>query len=361
MRSSKLAWILACWLSLAVGTARAADAETDPIDVLPPRNERAAPPPPLTDLPKDALSDDRKKEADERAAEIKKDADDKAAVDAQAAEEKAEAEKRITDDKLEAQKKLVDEKAEAEKKAADERADAEKKLSDEKKAAAAEPGPPPPAPGRGESAPIASGSVDGSSVSGASQRYFSPMHFGLDIQYSPTKYKELALDSTGTKSDKVAQSGHLTFEWIFFKDLGKFGLGFGFGVSVLSGVQVNPTTTSDIYVYPLELSISYRFDYVRHQILVPYVRAGGDLTIVPFKDADATGFKPGGTYKGVDLAVGLELGLYFIAKHDTNLLDRAYGINDTYIVVEYLKSTRSGSDGPNLARDEIRIGMRFEF
>ena len=340
MRSRKLALLLACWLIFAVGReGLCAGAEDDPdaLDLPPVKDAVAAP------LPGNEPSDaEIQADAEKKALEWRKKEDE----EAQEAEQRSEAAAK--------KKENARKKSEADRKAEEEKA------ADAREAHAAPPPPPPLTPlARPSNASCpCTGGESGWSDDAAETHYWSPLNFGIDIIFGSAQYKTLQLNSTGLTTGNYSTSGYLNFEWLVLKDFGKVAIGASAGVSVLSNVKID-TGTVNVNVFPLGIYLSYRLDFFRHQILVPYVRVGPDISIVPFSNT-VNGFQPGGVYKGIDVAGGIELCLYFIAKHDSHLMDRQYGINDTFIVVEYLTSSQVGT-GPNLAHNEVRGGLRFEF
>jgi hypothetical protein len=198
--------------------------------------------------------------------------------------------------------------------------------------------------------------------SGELRAFSTPLNFGLDLQYSPIPYKNYTFGN-GFGTDKASQGGHVGFEYIPMKNYGKLGFGLGFGFFVLPD---QTTGTGDqaatLYTLPLEASISYRFDYVDNQILVPFIRAGADATLSK-QGSRTNGVTRDGvrTYYGFDYSAGLELNLDFIEPRSAATMERKFGINNTYIIFEYMTSNAINKNTePDLSYQAFRLGLRFE-
>ena len=197
----------------------------------------------------------------------------------------------------------------------------------------------------------------------------SPRNFGLDLMYSPLKYPnyDYSLNDSPIYVAGGGNSGGLTLEYLAIQSLGKLGIGIGAGFFVLSDVNVGKDATgadilATLYTYPLQAYLSYRFDYFKNQVLVPYVRFGGEMT--PTRQGSKTGGDKAGTqvYYGTNLAAGLELLLNVLEPSSAVNLDRSTGINGTYLIVEYeMGRAINPSNVADLSHNAIRAGLRFEF
>lgn len=182
---------------------------------------------------------------------------------------------------------------------------------------------------------------------------------GLDLQYVPIQYSRYDW-SEGRQSGKNGHGVHLAVEMIPFEDTyGKVGFGLGTGFYAIPNARFE-SRSSTLTTIPLELFVSYRFDYVADQIVVPFVKLGANATL-----SRQRGFGDSGawrTYRGWDIAGGLELCMNRIDPISMRGLHRDLGVDNSYLLVEYLRSRPLGAleNRPNLSHEEFRIGFRFE-
>ncbi len=204
---------------------------------------------------------------------------------------------------------------------------------------------------------------NGGSISAESNRdytYQSPRHFGLDIQYAPVQYKALTLGGDGAYANKLGAGARVNFEWMFLQDIGKLSLGLGLHYDNLPSASSVSGEALTVTALGGEVGLTYRLDLVEHQIVVPLVRFGVDGAYATQNRSDQSVFSQG-SYRGTLFGVGAELCLFIFEKRTARLLDRKFGINDTYFVFEYVKSSNAKSGvQPDLSHDEFRFGLRFE-
>lgn len=188
------------------------------------------------------------------------------------------------------------------------------------------------------------------------QRVYPTVSAGLDIQYSPIAFPNYQW-SDGHLDPKSGHGVRIALEWLAISETyGKLGFGVGVGLYDISKVRLQNGALGELQALPIEPAVSYRFDYVRSQILVPFVKIGPEITVLKDKTL------PGKTvYYGLNYTVGLQLCLDRIDKSAYNGLNHTYGVRHSYLVGEYVKNTFLGRDqGPDLTRDEWRVGLRFE-
>lgn len=182
---------------------------------------------------------------------------------------------------------------------------------------------------------------------------------GLDLQYVPIQYSKYDW-SGGLKTGKNGHGVHLAVEMIPFEDTyGKVGFGLGTGFYAIANARIE-NRSSTLTSIPLELFMSYRFDYVEDQIVVPFVKLGANATLSRQRGFGATGAWR--TYRGWDIAGGLELCMNRIDPISMRGLRRDLGVDNSYLLVEYLRSRPLGDleNRPNLSHEELRLGFRFE-
>ncbi len=219
---------------------------------------------------------------------------------------------------------------------------------------------------------VASAQPEGQSKAQAEGPQESPLNFGLDIEFSPTSYPNyLYTPSFSTRGN--GYEIHVGFEWFLFKTTGKLGLGLASGFFTYPNVGVttdqNGTTqVATLYTIPISAYLSYRFDYQKKgkQIVVPFVKFGPNYSLI-IQHSNFNSYvqlaKSGvGSYVGLEYGGGLELCLNFIEPATAADLDRSTGINATYLIVEYMRSSAisGASSGNDLSGYQIRMGLRFE-
>ena len=192
--------------------------------------------------------------------------------------------------------------------------------------------------------------------------YDSPLAFGLDLQYASITYPNY-LWSGEHAMEKQGHGLRFALEWLPFGEInvGKLGIGIGAGLNQVKGVSYGTEQKASLTTVPLEAFLSYRFDYLRQQFFVPFVKAGPGLTFARPQTEYGPGRDAWYTYTGLSWAAGAELCLSPLEKRSARLLDQNFGINDTYIVFEYQKTVALGARREiDLAHQEFRLGLRFE-
>jgi hypothetical protein len=191
--------------------------------------------------------------------------------------------------------------------------------------------------------------------------YESPLRFGLDFSYSPVKYKAYEY-LPGQMADKNGWIIRAGFEWMpLTEPAGKFAIGVAGGYGKVTDADLGDPVKADLTTYPLETYFAYRADFMKNQILVPFGRIGYETTFVT--QSSGTGASRSGVriYKGLVVAGGLELCLNPFEPRTARMFDGNIGVNNSYLLVEYLKSSRQGATQPDLERSEWRFGLRLEF
>lgn len=195
----------------------------------------------------------------------------------------------------------------------------------------------------------------------------SDINTAIEIQYGSVSYPNYYF-AEGEKATGTGNFIHSTLEWLPITRLGKLGFGVGYGLFFQSlslqmadesGKRTERYAT--LFTVPIEAFVSYRLDYLRNQILVPFAKVGTNLTLV--KQNSKSGLEKEGTqtYYGLDYGGGVEICLNKIDSQALRELDRLAGINNAYLVLEYLKSQfLSNPRQPDLTHAEYRVGLRME-
>lgn len=175
----------------------------------------------------------------------------------------------------------------------------------------------------------------------------SPLSFGLDLKYRPIQFPGL--------SSANGHGGQLALEYLpaapYKHYVGKpaIGLSAGFGKIPNIGSGVSFTTL------PVSAYLAYRLDFLDNQILVPFGKIGRSVTFTH------RGRGGNGRYQSWDYSLGGQLCLNSLDSRSARNLDTEIGINNTYLIVEWVKS--SAADGvvqDDLSHEEWQIGLRFE-
>jgi hypothetical protein len=202
------------------------------------------------------------------------------------------------------------------------------------------------------------------STQGANQKekyvYESPLDVGLDFQAYKLNYKNYRWDSSTTLENE-GYGFNLALEWIpFVTVVGKFATSLGFGFNSISNAPVNGAT-ANLYVFPLYGGLTYRADFLKNQVIVPFISGGIDLgfsTQSSKGGATQAGLR---IYEGLYYTTGLELCLNAFDPYSGRELDSRIGINGVYLVVMYMQSDAiNKSETVNLSHKEFRAGVRFE-
>lgn len=197
----------------------------------------------------------------------------------------------------------------------------------------------------------------------STRSFASPISGAIELIYLPTAFPNYQW-SNGASNEAKYSGFRLGFEWIPFGDMpyGKPVFGVSTGLTWISGVGLTPGTKGSLAAFPVEPYIGYRADIFKNQILVPYGKLGLGYAYIHEEIQVADGKREASyNYLGLDLSVGAELWLNYIDRKSARSLDTSTGINNVYLLLEYLKSRDLGAKYANLSREELRLGMRFEF
>lgn len=191
--------------------------------------------------------------------------------------------------------------------------------------------------------------------------YESPLKVGLDLQAYKVNYKNYNWSSI-TKLDKDGYGFNLGLEWIpIVSVVGKVALSGGIGYASVVDAPVNGSSQATLYVIPMYTGVTYRADFFKNQVIVPFVSAGLDLGFST--QASKTGATQNGVrlYEGYYYSGGVELCLNAFDPASGRELDSRVGINGVYLVALYTQSEPlSSSETVNLSHKEFRLGLRFE-
>ena len=203
-----------------------------------------------------------------------------------------------------------------------------------------------------------------SSIYGASQKekyvYESPLDVGLEFQVFKLNYKNYLWNNT-VKLEDEGFGVNIGLEWIpFVTVVGKFATTLGFGFNTINNAPVSGSTAT-LYVVPIYGGLTYRGDFFKNQVIVPFISGGVDLGFST--QASKNGATQGGLriYEGLYYTTGIELCLNAFDPYSGRELDSRVGINGVYLTVMYMQSEPiNRTETVNLAHKEFRLGVRFE-
>jgi hypothetical protein len=119
-------------------------------------------------------------------------------------------------------------------------------------------------------------------------------------------------------------------------------------------------------ILPVGATLTLRLNLVDEQLLVPFIRGGGDAWLwretwdVPVGDDD-DGVRYGGKL-GAHWAAGGALLLDALDPSGASKLEARTGVNDTYIVGEYRQTYMMHGDNQiDLSANEVTFGFKFDF
>lgn len=133
------------------------------------------------------------------------------------------------------------------------------------------------------------------------------------------------------------------YEWMPLTSFGKLGVvaGAGFFTSSGKGRFVQGKNAGQeareaytFYGIPLNLGVSYRFEYVDRQWIAPYIMGGGSLYMLAESRDDGTPMKYVGVWAGYGAAGGL-INISAINSDTAFALDNEYGIANLWLSIEY--------------------------
>jgi len=158
------------------------------------------------------------------------------------------------------------------------------------------------------------------------------------------------------------------YEWTPFRKFGALGLQFGGGFATghgngtldLEKYDYPPAEEKyDIYIVPVSAFAVYRFEYARHQWLVPYVNAGGTYYGMVEKRDDNSPAKFAGS-PAVGGGGGLHLSITKIDPTAAFTLGREYGVADMWFTLEarVMQGLNSAIDYSNVM---VTAGVTVDF
>lgn len=154
------------------------------------------------------------------------------------------------------------------------------------------------------------------------------------------------------------------YEWQPFQDFGRLGLNLGTGLANAkgSGYFKRDSARSEegysLYIIPLSAFLTYRFEYMRRQWVVPYINGGGSLYgLVELRDDNKKSTALGSAAGG---GGGLLFSISALDQQAAFILDREYGIADLYFTLE-ARAMQGASKEIDFTHQSINGGITVDF
>lgn len=108
----------------------------------------------------------------------------------------------------------------------------------------------------------------------------------------------------------------------------------GYGLVEENGVYRRASKDHYFYFFPLRINLFYRFGYIEDQYVVPFVKGGVSFIFFMEQVVDGEVVEKG-TVSGFHWSAGLLFSLDWLDKDHARKLDNTWGINQTFIWIEY--------------------------
>lgn len=183
---------------------------------------------------------------------------------------------------------------------------------------------------------------------------------GLDVKYAPIRYSRYEM-APGSAITQAGVAGMVRLEWLPIQKYGKLGIGGETGFFGIANQTVDQNRFATVYTLPIGAQLSYHFDFIEDQIIVPFVSIGTSVTYL--KQQSSTGAAIANTlsYQGWEYTFGAQLCMNKLDTHGAKSFKKNYGIDNTYIVFDYTRSQPLYlSQAPNLSYEVYRVGFRLE-
>lgn len=158
------------------------------------------------------------------------------------------------------------------------------------------------------------------------------------------------------------------YEWPFYRGLGILSYKVGSGIYIASGngrfENGNEAPEKFTFLaFPSHLSLNYRFKYWDKQFLIPHIEAGVDA--IPFAEHRDDNKNPAygaalGLAWAAHGAAGVGFDITHLSSDDSFNLDREYGINSLWIILEF-RAMIALSDKFDFSSNVINAGIHAEF
>jgi hypothetical protein len=179
----------------------------------------------------------------------------------------------------------------------------------------------------------------------------SPRAFSLDFSHTWQSYTNYRASPSQTTPTDGGHAFHVGFDWMPFQIFGKFSVGVGVSYFWLNSF-IPEGDAVRIWVAEVGPVLTYQFHFIRDQFIVPFVKVGASFAWSNQTGAFSQHYQG---LSGVTFGGGGSILLNTIDYRSGQTMDSRFGINATYLQVEYIISNLG-----TLAHRELRAGIRFE-
>jgi len=176
----------------------------------------------------------------------------------------------------------------------------------------------------------------------------SPDNQAVSVRFGIQPATQLSNPETGASFEELYGGNAkpvmmADYEWLLFRSVGRASLVLGSGLLIASGhgrfanaalADKTPKENLTLFAFPNNVGITWKAQFSDHPLIVPYASGGGLLyTMMEIRDdskAPKFGLAPAAYGAG-----GLGLNMRFLDAKSLLDLDREYGVNAVYLVVEF--------------------------
>jgi hypothetical protein len=198
----------------------------------------------------------------------------------------------------------------------------------------------------------------------APEDFASPLHFAVELHYSPIKFSSYFIDPvTGLAAAPSQSAAGFWAEWMPITQWGKLGVGLGYQYIFDRVAVYSSGDSAKVLAHAAEVGLTYRLDYLRNQYVVPYGRFAVALLFPRLvQTLSGTETKANlASQKGTELAFGAEVLLDWLEPRSAANLDREQGINNLFLFAEYTIFDSPSGASADLSYRALRAGFRAEF
>ena len=183
-------------------------------------------------------------------------------------------------------------------------------------------------------------------------------HFGAGLSYAQVYFADKVFQEVFKQDDLLG--GRLTFTWYTVRNLGLTGGLDGF---YASGFAVDKTGRQSgeklkLYVIPAQLELTYRFDFLNEQVLVPSLSVGGDYWL--FREDNEFAKNVEGGKNGWHAGAGLGILLDPLEPDWLWNLESEFGVENVFLELGVQRTYLSQS-GLDFSGWVYSAGLLFEF
>ncbi|MBI2026310.1 MAG: hypothetical protein HYS98_00620 [Deltaproteobacteria bacterium] len=170
-------------------------------------------------------------------------------------------------------------------------------------------------------------------------------------QYVPSKTQGLYGDFQNLYGDETGLWGELTLE---FQPITNYGI---LGLRGTGGFHYIEDQASRFENIPLHAGLIYHFKYFRHQPFVPFIEGGVSYYFMTQRGQNDYTREREGVYG----SAGIQVNLNAVEPKVADRFDLNYGVNNTYLTIEYRVIRTPNAGIMNLDGEFLMAGLMMEF